>query len=114
MLRLLQHHPAFALVEVTARAEAGRPVGEVFPHLADSPLIFGERVREAELVFVALPDDAAVELIPELLAAGRRVVDLSAGFRLRDAALYPRWYRYDASRARPAGARRLWAGGVGT
>lgn len=88
-------HPTFELVEVTARAEAGRPVDEVFPHLAGTSLVFADRVHEAELVFVALPDEAAVELVPELLAAGRRVVDLSAGFRLRQASLYPRWYRYE-------------------
>ena len=48
---------------------------------------FGEDVTQAELVFVALPDDAAVERVPEYLRAGRRVVDLSAAFRLRDKAL---------------------------
>src|SRR5579863_582050 len=95
LLRLLACHPAFALVEVTARSEAGKPVASVFPHLPDLGLSFGERVERAELVFSALPDHAAVEVIPGLLAEGRRVVDLSAAFRLRDAALYPRWYGYE-------------------
>jgi N-acetyl-gamma-glutamyl-phosphate reductase len=95
LLRLLQRHPAFELVEVTARSEAGQPIATVFPHLADCALTFSERVERAELVFVALPDHAAVEMIPHVLAEGRRVVDLSAAFRLRDAALYPRWYGYE-------------------
>ncbi|HKS71398.1 MAG TPA: NAGSA dehydrogenase family protein [Ktedonobacterales bacterium] len=95
LLRLLARHPAFALVEVTARSEAGKPVASVFPHLPDLGLSFGKRVERAELVFCALPDHAAVEMIPGLLAEGRRVVDLSAAFRLRDAALYPRWYGYE-------------------
>lgn len=95
LLRLLRHHPDFGLVEVTARAELGKPVATVFPHLADIELAFGARVEHAALVFVALPDAAAIEAVPDLLAAGRRVVDLSAGFRLRDAALYPRWYGYE-------------------
>jgi N-acetyl-gamma-glutamyl-phosphate reductase len=94
LLRLLQRHPTFDLLEVTARSDAGKPIGAVLPHLAHLALTFGERVTQAELVFVALPDHAAVELIPELLAAGRRVVDLSGGFRLRSAALYPEWYGY--------------------
>ncbi len=95
LVRLLYHHPVFNLVEVTARSEAGNPVASVFPSLPALDLTFSAAVEQAELVFVALPDHAAVELIPGLLAEGRRVVDLSAGFRLRDAALYPRWYKYD-------------------
>jgi N-acetyl-gamma-glutamyl-phosphate reductase len=95
LLRLLGGHPRFAVVEVTARSEAGRRVAEVFPQLAAFDLPFGEQVERAELVFVALPDDAAVECVPGYLRDGRRVVDLSAGYRLRDRALYPRWYGYE-------------------
>ncbi len=95
LLRLLRHHPVFELVEVTARSEAGKRVDDVFPQLGATGLTFGARVEQAEAVFVALPDDAAVEIIPGLLAEGRRVIDLSAGFRLRSAALYPQWYKYE-------------------
>lgn len=95
LLRLLARSSAFELVEVTARSEAGKPVAAVFPHLVDLDLTFTPRVERAELVFVALPDDAATDIVPELLAAGRRVVDLSAAFRLRAPALYPRWYGYE-------------------
>jgi N-acetyl-gamma-glutamyl-phosphate reductase len=95
LLRLLRGHPRFEVVEVTARAEAGKPLAEVFSQLPDMGLTFTLAVERAEVVFVALPDHAAVELVPGLLAAGRRVLDLSAGFRLRSAALYPRWYGYE-------------------
>ena len=95
LLRLLRRHPAFEVVEITARSEGGKPLVEVFPQLADYGLTFGERVHRADLVFVALPDHAAVEIVPDLLAQGRRVVDLSAGFRLRDARDYPAWYGYE-------------------
>ena len=95
MLRLLRRHPVFELVEVTARSEAGRRVDDVFPQLAGTDLAFSEQVERAELVFAALPDDAAVACVPDYLGAGRRVVDLSAGFRLRNRALYPRWYGYE-------------------
>ena len=94
LLRLLARHPAFTLVEVTARGEVGRPIAEVFPHLPDLDLCFSVRTERAEVVFVALPDRAAAELVPSLVGEGRRVVDLSAAFRLRNAALYPRWYGY--------------------
>jgi N-acetyl-gamma-glutamyl-phosphate reductase len=95
LLRLLRRHPAFDLVEVTARSDAGKRVESVFPQLAGLDLTFSERVERAETVFVALPDEASVEIVPGLLAEGRRVIDLSAGFRLRDLALYPDWYGYD-------------------
>jgi N-acetyl-gamma-glutamyl-phosphate reductase len=95
LLRLLRRHPGFELVEVTARSDAGKRVEAVFPQLAGLDMTFSERVERAEVVFVALPDDASVEVVPGLLAAGRRVLDLSAGFRLRDRALYPTWYGYE-------------------
>lgn len=95
LLRLLRRLPGFEVVEVTARSEAGKRVRDVLPQLAGSDLTFGERVERAELVFVALPDEAAVEVVPGYLGEGRRVVDLSAGFRLRNRALYPRWYGYE-------------------
>src|SRR5262249_43735115 len=81
----LSSHPNFELVEVTARSEAGKPVSDAFPSLSRMTLTFSARVERAELVFLALPDHAAAELAPTLLAEGRRVVDLSAAFRLRDA-----------------------------
>ncbi|HZC05176.1 MAG TPA: N-acetyl-gamma-glutamyl-phosphate reductase [Ktedonobacterales bacterium] len=94
LLRLLRRHPAFELVEVTARSDAGRPVEQVFPQLSGIDLTFTERVERAEVVFSALPDEAAIETLPALVKQGRRVLDLSAAFRLHDAALYPTWYRY--------------------
>lgn len=94
LLRLLRRHPVFELVEVTARSEAGKPVAAVFPHLAGLDLTFTAAVERAEVVFVALPDEPATELVPRLLREGRRVLDLSAAFRLRSPALYPRWYGY--------------------
>jgi N-acetyl-gamma-glutamyl-phosphate reductase len=95
LLRLLHTHPAIDLIEVTARSEACQSLATVFPSLTGLDLRFSQLIAEANLVFVALPDDASVELVPRLLAEGRRVVDLSAAFRLRAAGLYPKWYGYE-------------------
>ena len=95
LMRLLRRHPAFELIEVTARSDAGRRVEDVFPQLSGLDLTFTERVERAEVVFSGLPDDAAIGVLPELVAQGRRVLDLSAAFRLHDAKLYPTWYRYE-------------------
>jgi N-acetyl-gamma-glutamyl-phosphate reductase len=54
----------------------------------------------AQAVFLATPHEASVELAPELLARGLKVFDLSAGFRLKDAGLYPKHYGFEHTRAR--------------
>ena len=80
------------------------------------PLVARDAAREADIVFLALPDKAAAELAPALVDAGVRVIDLSGAFRLRDKAQRARWYpethahsrrarlRPDRARARRGGA----------
>src|SRR5579885_111688 len=94
LARLILQHPTFQLCEVTARSAQGQLLSEVFPHLPTGKLTITEQVKEAQLVFVCLPHGAAAEVIPGLLAEGRRVVDLSADFRLRDADTYAAWYKH--------------------
>lgn len=53
----------------------------------------------AEAVFLATPHEASVELAPELVARGMKVFDLSAAFRLKDAALYPKYYGFEHEKA---------------
>jgi N-acetyl-gamma-glutamyl-phosphate reductase len=94
LARLLLAHPQFTLSEVTGRSAQGQRLNEFFPHLASGSLTITEQINEAQLVFVALPHGAAAEVIPGLLAEGRRVVDLSADFRLKDAETYAVWYKH--------------------
>lgn len=94
LARLILQHPRFELCEVTARSAQGQALSDVFPHLAAGRLTITEQVKEAQLVFVCLPHGAAAETVPGLLAEGRRVVDLSADFRLRDAQTYAAWYKH--------------------
>ncbi len=97
LLRLLAGHPHCELATVTSRSEAGRPVSDLFPSLRgvvdvaySEPSI--EALCECDLVFCATPNGTAMTMVPSLLEAGTRVVDLSADFRLRDPAEYSRWY----------------------
>lgn len=98
LLRLLAGHPGVTVTCVTSRQQAGQPLGEVFPSLAGIFDLTFEAVEpaalaaRADLVFLAVPHQAAMGMVPELLAAGCRVVDLSADYRLRDAAVYAEWY----------------------
>ena len=96
LIRLLARHPA---VRVTlATSSGGASSGRRLPALARlwdgaiTPLEPGILKREADLVFLALPDLAAAEIAPALVDEGVRVIDLSGAFRLRDQSVRARWY----------------------
>ncbi|MFC1910140.1 N-acetyl-gamma-glutamyl-phosphate reductase [Chloroflexota bacterium] len=92
---LLSRHPGVELASVTGRSAAGQKLGQVFPHLADVGLTIEDQLGEVELAFSAMPHlESAKEIIP-LLEKGVKVVDISADFRLRDAGLYPIWYKFE-------------------
>lgn len=99
LLRLLARHPGVTVTAATSREYDGKPVSAVFPALAGiCPLNFSwpdpaRLAGMAELFFVALPHQTAMAVIPALLEAGARVVDLSADFRFRDRAVYEDWYQ---------------------
>jgi len=98
LLRLLAGHPSFEVALVTARSHAGEAVGEHTPSLAGAypGLVYEEsdatRLEGLDLVFCALPHGESQRIVPELRGRVGLVVDLAADFRLKDAALYPRWY----------------------
>lgn len=101
LVRWLSRHPRVRLVHLAAGESAGRPVSEVWPSLAGLDGIGAARLTEtdghalgseSDVVFLALPTEAAVDVARDVLEAGARVVDLGAAFRLRDPAAYARWY----------------------
>jgi N-acetyl-gamma-glutamyl-phosphate reductase len=97
LLRLLVTHPAVEIVAVTSRSMAGTRVDHLFPNLRGHlDLSFVEPDAQAlascDLIFFATPNGTAMQLVPELLQAGSRVIDLAADFRLDDADLWEQWY----------------------
>jgi N-acetyl-gamma-glutamyl-phosphate reductase len=93
--KLLQRHPAFDLVSVTSRSDAGRRLDDLYPyHRVPLTLeeIDLERHGQVDAAIVAYPHGAAAPLVAALRDHGVKVVDLSADFRLRDVAEYERWY----------------------
>ncbi len=99
LLRFLAQHPDIELVCVTSRQYSGLSVGDVFPSLYGCVDLVFEDVNpaglagRADLVFTAVPHQAAMGMIPDLLDAGCRVVDLSADFRITDVPTYEEWYQ---------------------
>ncbi len=97
LLRLLVQHPAAELVCITSRSETGQPVSNMFPSLRGLvDLAFSDPERSGltrcDVVFSAAPNGVAMRHAEKLLDAGVKVIDLSADFRLRDAALWEKWY----------------------
>ncbi len=97
LLRLLAAHPHAELQVITSRSEAEIPVAQLFPNLRGHvDLCFTEpdvkRLSDCDLVFFATPNGTAMRLVPELLDAGVKVIDLAADFRLKDAQVWEQWY----------------------
>jgi N-acetyl-gamma-glutamyl-phosphate reductase len=97
LLRLLTKHPAVKLSAITSRSEAGTRVDEMFPSLRGRVGLRFVTPREAALekcdvVFFATPNGVAMQQAAELVAAGVRVIDLAADFRIRDIAEWEKWY----------------------
>ena len=92
---LIDRHPRFDLAAITSRSDAGRSLDELFPHhRVGLELLELDQLDTGELAaaIVAYPHMAAAPVVSELLAAGVKVVDLSADFRLRDLGTYEEWY----------------------
>ena len=98
LLRILSRHPKVHLTAATSRGAAGQPVEAVFPSLRGLvPLTFNalepDRLAQpADVIMSALPHRASMEPVARWLRAGRKVVDLSADYRLKEAETYARVY----------------------
>ncbi len=98
LMRLLINHPDAQVVAATSRRFAGVPVDEVYPVFSGmTDLVYTDASPEAiadlaDIVFLALPHGIAMEFAPVFLQAGRKVIDLSADFRIHAAATYEAWY----------------------
>lgn len=98
-VRLLSTHPEVEIVHVTAESQQGQIMSSLYPNLrsfVDQAMIAvdAERIgRDSDVTFISLPSGKAMALVPSLLRQGSKVIDIAADFRLRDASLYPTWYK---------------------
>ena len=97
LLRLLALHPDVELTAITSRGEAGMAVSDMFPSLRRRVSLKFVTPQDAALekcdaVFFATPNGIAMKQAAELVAAGVRVIDLAADFRIRDIAEWQKWY----------------------
>lgn len=97
LLRILSQHPEVSIQAITSRKEAGMGVAELFPSLRGRVSLkfcdlMDAKLEKCDLVFFATPNGIAMQQARSLLEAGVRVVDLAADFRIKDLAVWEKWY----------------------
>lgn len=101
LLRLCAQHPQFNVVYATGDSQAGTLASALYPSLAVAypNLVFDEfnieRAAQCDIVFLGLPHEVSLQIVPQLHQRVRLVVDLSAAFRLLNTAQYPQWYGFE-------------------
>ncbi|MDQ7031635.1 MAG: N-acetyl-gamma-glutamyl-phosphate reductase [Desulfonauticus sp.] len=101
LLRLLEVHPVFNLVQVTSRKLAKNTLKTVFPFINKyKDLVITDSEidgfnSEVDLFFLAVPHGTAMDIAKKFVAQGKKVVDLSADFRLKDKETYEGWYNVE-------------------
>jgi N-acetyl-gamma-glutamyl-phosphate reductase len=98
LLRILAGHPEVEVSAITSRAEAGVKVAEYFPSLRGRyDLAFADpakaALKDCDCVFFATPNGVAMSQARSLLDQGARIVDFSADFRMKDKAVWEKWYK---------------------
>jgi len=98
LIKILLRHPEAEITALTSRSEGSPHIASVHPQLAGridlhlEDLDASAVASRADCIFSCLPHGVAAASVPQLLSAGRRVIDFSADYRLNDAATYAEWY----------------------
>ncbi len=99
LIRLLASHPKIELTAITSEQSAGRSVADLYPHLFKLRDLFFEPldkealIDKADIFFLALPHSASQDAVSYFYNNQKKVIDLSADFRLRDPSVYEQWYK---------------------
>jgi N-acetyl-gamma-glutamyl-phosphate reductase, common form len=98
LIRILLNHQHVAVKRVFAHNSAGKRVDEMYGLFRGRTDLAFEKysiaqVSDSDLVFVALPSGEAMHVVPELMKANKRVIDLGGDFRLKDVNVYQKYYQ---------------------
>lgn len=100
LVRLINMHPYMEIGSVVSNSQAGFSFSDVYPHLSNiivQPLetFNPDRLSEEnDIVFFATPSGVSSKLVPKLIEKGKKCIDLSGDFRLRNAKEYESWYKH--------------------
>ncbi|WP_029522714.1 N-acetyl-gamma-glutamyl-phosphate reductase [Persephonella sp. KM09-Lau-8] len=100
LLRVLQLYPDIEINQIVSRQFTGKKLQEVFPNFSSSKLkdlIFSEEtdIEASDFYFLCLPHEPSVELVKKLLEKNKKVIDLSAAYRIKNPAAYPEYYGFE-------------------
>jgi len=100
LVKILSGHPKVTLMHLVSSSYTGENIADVFPEFLDIldkkliPLDLDVLTQDSDLIFTALPHTVSMDVIPELFEKKDvKVIDLSADYRLKDAAVYEKWYK---------------------
>jgi N-acetyl-gamma-glutamyl-phosphate reductase len=98
LLKILARHPEVQIDKLFANTTSGKKIADVVPLFNKTLDVVLESyalksVAQSDLIFIALPSGEAMNLVPEILSAGKRVIDLGGDFRLQDTSLYEQYYK---------------------
>lgn len=98
LLRLLVRHPRAEITYVSGKEDRQVKIQDIFPYLKGrldlkcQALVVDEAIRKSELVFLSLPHTVSMQVAPLFIKAKRKVVDVSADYRLKDEKIYEKFY----------------------
>jgi len=99
LIDILLRHKGVRITSISAKIDKPEPISRIFPRFKDKIELIckepdiKEIVRTCDLVFLALPHTVSMEIAPQLLKAGKKVIDLSADYRLKDTRIYEKFYQ---------------------
>ena len=99
LIDILLRHPDARIVNLSAKIDKPQNISEIFPKFKGRTALvcqqpdIKEIISKCDLVFLALPHTVSMEIVPELLSAGKKVIDLSADYRLKDTKIYAQFYQ---------------------
>ncbi|MFH1258273.1 MAG: N-acetyl-gamma-glutamyl-phosphate reductase [Elusimicrobiota bacterium] len=103
LIGILSRHPNVKLTHLSSESHSGEPIHQLHKQLYGRCNLFCEKLdikkfaENSEVIFSALPPSAGVEIINQFFSLGRKVIDLSADFRLKDKSAYEQWYNFKHS-----------------
>lgn len=98
LIRLLKNHEKVEISAITSRKYADTPIHKVHPNIRNSEITFKDlkpNSLDADIVFTATPHGASMNIVPEILKTGAKVIDLSGDYRFKDITTYEKWYEIE-------------------
>src|SRR5690348_6689412 len=99
IVRILSKHPQVDVTYVSGKEDRDIKIQQIFPYLEGTldleckPFQFDEAVEKCDFVFLSLPHTVSMQYAPQFIKAKKRVIDVSADFRLKDTAVYEKFYK---------------------